>query len=323
MITLDEVEVADRYLQMFCQEFERLYGAERCTPNMHLHLHLKECILDFGPVYAFWCFAFERFNGMLGAFPTNSKHIEPQLMKKILIQQQVFSHSLPSQFSSFSASTSAPFTGSVLQTVSIIPSDTLQLRAMAKCTIGSCDFKVLSTQGIQTIPPLKEYVLDVSAVSDIKWMYEQLYPNESIQHVNQICQSCPKVSVCGEVLSSRNTKNSCVTAHWMSTSLQNSASTTLRFGHIQYVLKHSIQTSAGQQEHILAVVNWLKPHPDEMYFGSTSFVLCSDHEGLNKYSYIPVQRIASRCCFANMNIELSAGFEDVIVVIPIPFKFSL
>ena len=93
--------------------------------------------------------------------------------------------------------------------------------------------------------------------------------------------------------------------------------TMLRFGHIQYFLKHSIHTSAGQKEHTLAAVNWLKPHPDEMYFGSTSFVLCRDHEGLNKYSYIPVQRIASRCCFGNMNIELSAGNEDVTVVIPI------
>ena len=58
-----------------------------------------------------------------------------------------------------------------------------------------------------------------------------------------------------------------------------------------------------------------------IYYGFTSFVLSRDNEGLNKYSYLPVQRIASRCCFGNMHIELSAGIEDVIVVIPIPFKF--
>jgi hypothetical protein len=59
---------------------------------MHLHLHLKECILDYGPLYAFWCFPFERYNGMLGNFPTNLRHIEPQLMKKCLMLQELHSH---------------------------------------------------------------------------------------------------------------------------------------------------------------------------------------------------------------------------------------
>ena len=102
-----------------------------------------------------------------------------------------------------------------------------------------------------------------------------------------------------------------------------STSTCLGFGFIQYFLIHGIVTLRGPKEHTLAVVNWLKPHPDEMHFGSTSFILRKDFEGVNKYSYIPVQRIASRCCFGNLELKLSAGDENVTVVIPIPFKFSL
>ena len=30
---------------------------------MHLHGHIKDCILDFGPVYSFWLFSFKRLNG--------------------------------------------------------------------------------------------------------------------------------------------------------------------------------------------------------------------------------------------------------------------
>jgi hypothetical protein len=45
---------------------EEHYGRDKVTPNLHLSLHLRECIYDFGPVYAFWCFSFERMNGMLG-----------------------------------------------------------------------------------------------------------------------------------------------------------------------------------------------------------------------------------------------------------------
>ena len=57
---------------------------ESCTPNMHLHLHLKNCVLDYGPVYSFWMFAFERFDVILGAYGTNNKNIEVQIMREFL-----------------------------------------------------------------------------------------------------------------------------------------------------------------------------------------------------------------------------------------------
>lgn len=62
----ENIQLADRYLQLFCSKYEEVNGKEACTPNMHLHLHLKECLNDYGPLYSFWCYAFERHNGMLG-----------------------------------------------------------------------------------------------------------------------------------------------------------------------------------------------------------------------------------------------------------------
>ena len=56
---------------------------------MYLHLHLKECLLDFRPPHRIWCFAFERFNGILGSYHTNQKAIECQLMKKLLTNQSI------------------------------------------------------------------------------------------------------------------------------------------------------------------------------------------------------------------------------------------
>jgi hypothetical protein len=47
---------------------EENYGRNNITPNLHLSLHLYECSADFGPLYAFWCFSFERMNGILGKF---------------------------------------------------------------------------------------------------------------------------------------------------------------------------------------------------------------------------------------------------------------
>ena len=66
-------------LMHFCRRFGQLYGKEAITPNMHLHAHLRECIQDYGPIYSFWLFSFERYNGMLGNFPNNQRSIEIQL----------------------------------------------------------------------------------------------------------------------------------------------------------------------------------------------------------------------------------------------------
>lgn len=75
VITKEECTNADEKLMSFCRTFERLCGRDKCTPNMHLHGHIKECILDYGPVYGFWCFSFERYNGMLGDYHTNNVNI--------------------------------------------------------------------------------------------------------------------------------------------------------------------------------------------------------------------------------------------------------
>jgi hypothetical protein len=45
---------------------ERKYGQEKISPNLHLCLHICECALDYGPLSSFWCFSFERMNGILG-----------------------------------------------------------------------------------------------------------------------------------------------------------------------------------------------------------------------------------------------------------------
>lgn len=70
-ISRDGLDRMDSLIIRFCKMFEQLYGALSCTPNLHLHCHLKQCFLDFGPAGSFWAFPFERLNGMLGSVPTN------------------------------------------------------------------------------------------------------------------------------------------------------------------------------------------------------------------------------------------------------------
>ena len=58
-------EAQFRLLQV-ARLIEAQYGQELITPNIHLSLHLVECCNDYGPLYSFWCYSFERMNGLLG-----------------------------------------------------------------------------------------------------------------------------------------------------------------------------------------------------------------------------------------------------------------
>lgn len=79
----DDITRAHLLLLKFCRTCQKLYGTNFCTPNMHLHCHLKDIIRDFGPIHSFWCFSFERYNGIMGSFTTNNRSIELQLMRKL------------------------------------------------------------------------------------------------------------------------------------------------------------------------------------------------------------------------------------------------
>ena len=66
---------------------ENNHGRNHITPNLHLSLHLYECSSDYGPLYAFWCFSFERMNGILGNLPNSNRQIELELIRKLIFDK--------------------------------------------------------------------------------------------------------------------------------------------------------------------------------------------------------------------------------------------
>lgn len=95
-ISNESLCLADRLIHQYCSSFEQEFGKENCYPNLHLHCHLKQCILDYGPSTSFWLFAFERMNGCLGSFHTNNQAVEVQLFRKFLSKQKICSTEWPS-----------------------------------------------------------------------------------------------------------------------------------------------------------------------------------------------------------------------------------
>lgn len=88
-VTIHDVNQAHQLLKMFCKKFLHQYGQDYCVPNMHLSLHIKDCILDYGSVYGFWCFSFERYNGILGKYHTNNHSLTIQIMRKFVSNLQM------------------------------------------------------------------------------------------------------------------------------------------------------------------------------------------------------------------------------------------
>ena len=152
------------------------------------------------------------------------------------------------------------------------------------------------------------------------------YDFETI-YIHRVCQKLRKVSVCGEVLVASKgytNRNSCVSAFWKSPSDSSlNSNPELRFGHIQYFLNHYMRIESSTIQHIIAIVNWYNKHPQEMYFGSSSYVVCNDVEEGSSFCYILVQRFASQCGFGVVTIHPESGEEDVTVAIPIPLKFCV
>ena len=88
-ITHEEIECAHQGIVEFCKKFQDLCGNEACTPNMHMACHLKSCLLDFGPLAAFWAFSFERYNGTLEGLQKSWIVPEKQMFQKFLGLQSV------------------------------------------------------------------------------------------------------------------------------------------------------------------------------------------------------------------------------------------
>jgi hypothetical protein len=94
MIKISGVGTAHSLLVTFCCNVEKLYGTQQITPNMHMHTHLVDCVLDYGPVYSF---TFEQYNGILGNYSTNNKSIEFQIMRKFLRDQNLRKFEFPEE----------------------------------------------------------------------------------------------------------------------------------------------------------------------------------------------------------------------------------
>lgn len=217
IIKKSDVETADLLLLSFCKKVEHLYGKESCTPNLHLHLHLKQCILDYGPSHTFWCYSFERFNGLLGSYHTNKKIIEVQIMRKFVNSQCLNclkSNVLP-DLAPFLPSTSA----SPVLTENVLSDDEnfLSFMQMSSSRLPSVSFH--NTGIIKCLPPLYENVFSAENHEYILGIYNELYPEFTVENVSPFFIKCGRVLLGGQLIGSMvnvmsSNTSAVITAFW-------------------------------------------------------------------------------------------------------------
>lgn len=329
---------ADLFLLHFCRQVEEIYGWEACTSNMHLHLHLKKTFEDYGPAHSFWCFSFERYNGILGSYHTNKKSVEVQLMKKFCTQQLVHSLPIPDSngFSSIIPNpTSLQQTEHFFSLSNIFENADLTLKALHMPHEELRFVKSFQTnETITPIPPFKEKVLSSGEVRELKHFYGQFY-ERNCNNISCYCIVFGRVLLAGDLIGSMqsgtsNSSSSIIMANWSGSGddIFSVQSNRMRVGEVQYFMKHvatlesAQSTSTNTTEHIFAYVHWQKIHPNKDWFG-TSATVCTELYELSGCSFLPVQRIACRCAHGTLKINFDSHTENVFVACPVPVKYCI
>ena len=324
IVKYPDIVTADLLLLNFCKCFEQLYP-DSCTPNLHLHLHLKDCFMDYGPPHAFWLFAFERYNGILGSYSTNKKAIEEQLMRKFCQNQAVHELSLLCDDELYSL---LPKSYSKKPTI-VSSKDAIETYKLGE---EKLDGTLMFASNALTIPlpPYKEKILDYTSLQYLKTIYHFLYPSWNLD-VLPFYDCYGHVTLAGELIGSvspgaNSPSSSVIMASWPTDGTE---ICTMRVGCVQFFLKHtlSILDNEGRNiqsiQHIFAYVLWKKQHTQYDYFGKSAIVCENVNDATGPSNFIPVQRIAYRCAHLQMKIKLEDYEEKVFIACPLPIRHSV
>ena len=286
---------------------------------MHLHCHLKECVIDCGPVHAFWCFSFERFNGILGSMQVNGRSIEVQIMRKLLAGRFVWDVTFPNEFQEtfmpfFTPEKNDCAEGFILKTAT-------QLFNSACCwNIGDFHWSDLTLVGLPN--SFKHFVLDSDELRVLFECYKTLYSRQEVELSSSVGRKYSNIRLGTEKfwskLDRRNMRSARIIASWTAEDGSIDISAPSRPGIVNCFVVHSVKLNGELYQHVFAVVWWYKTDHEQDHFGNPTQVWkCYDYVHCGPSLFMPVQRIKQKftCCSVKLN------GEEKLVISPIPRLF--
>lgn len=310
-ITTQEIEEGDEFLMQFLRRAEEIYGASFITPNMHLHGHLRECLLDYGPFHGFWCYSFERFNGVLGAYKTNNKSLEVQLMRKFLAQTKPKSLPFPTEYQEAFKEffTENTMVGSLKTTHDpVMEQNTCEMeRTTSVSNLHSCDWT--SCSFLEELPPIKDHSLDDDDLRYLRVVYAKLLGlnDPDILDIPYTVAKFGSVRIGSTLfgsMSKGSSRNSYFLANWACSNgrLRASDESRPRPGEVQFYFRHRVRVKSNNPATIeakmyifhMARVNWFKDHPERDSLGELLEIWCDYFDVFGPASFVPIQRFQAR-----------------------------
>lgn len=311
-LTVEQIALADALLLAFCKGVEHLYGKPVITPNMHMHCHLREVLLDYGPVYSFWCFSYERYNGILGSQPNNNKVIEAQLMQRFLSDNLAYSLACPSHFHEEFDQLCMPLprlTGSLLQT-------TMNHDHRIDHELPKCYTRQLVQSAERTL-----LIKIVAKLTDTQ-------PAEI--EVNTMVRQYASFLINGNRVSARKSHSRIAMFRWDKElfgerTLQHSAWVTASDADIIcpanveriWQVAYRCSTASEFCTMLLMQVSWHMQHPALSDLGKPAQIWCNNlYDPSGMHAFVPIHLYHSQC----IHCVLLHGGEHVLVVVPLVNK---
>ncbi|GBC18472.2 hypothetical protein GLOIN_2v1775288 [Rhizophagus irregularis DAOM 181602=DAOM 197198] len=336
------VDEAHRSLIEIVKLIENHHGRDKITPNLHLSLHLRDCSSDYGPLYAFWCFSFERMNGILGSLPNSNRKIESELMRRLMFDKQI-----ENIISSGIEVKGLELLNSQHTIGSLSVTDEFSSDEMHRFWLNSQNIKDSQISGKEGFPgeflkPVSHNILLSSEMLNlIVEYYNATYESFGFQRplvegldndiiirvkINQFGRCRIGSEVFGSSLSLRHVKSSYVLAKFIT----DDEDVDTYPGQIQYYFTHVVDFPDSPVEHFLAYVRWYK-HANSTniryYFSSDE--ICNvelwntEFYPISRDCIIPVHHILGRFVPVSYQISNRQNAREYLAVNPISRKYQL
>ena len=303
-ISVDEVEEADGYLDLFCKKFEELYSKKYCTINLHLHGHLKSCILDHGPVYSFWLFAFERLNGIMESFHTNCHDVSLHLMRRFTELHSLGIESWPQEFQR----DFAPLLEGHRYNKGSLMQSSLETHMKVHCE---------SDSSIQPLPPMLESAFEPLLLESLKQtiIQDKLIPHNRFTVLSLMCK-CGALKIGDYVLGSKKSRHSTSSVVMVCPDVVDSSKVNL--AEIEFFFRCDV--CVGSKDVVsfwFVAVKLFSDHMCKVWFGFPTQVW-SAVTAPDMY-FLPLTCIKSRVayCKKTVNFGRVIGNDSVIIAVPI------
>lgn len=319
-LLVDDIQKADLLLLDFCRTFEKVYALKDVTCNMHLHNHLKDCLLDYGPMHVFWCFSFERFNGVFGHFHTNNKAVEIQFMRKIMTAK--FCDSFRDVLLENNCTEiSEVFFNQIEASVERcrITDITMFLKVSEIMSPFTFCLDILSFISLPKV--FKLFALNKDDIILLMSSYRKMYPFASldIDGMGEIIRKYGYITILGENFGSRQIhrklRSSDVLACWNTNEIGLEHPTLdLHPCRVKFYFSHTAIIEGKSITNIFAKVSWYKKYSDRYKYGSALQMWHNDKfESDERGCFLPVQKIHSR--FAK---GITGESKDLMCICPVP-----